>query len=136
MASRFPRRKLLLVEDDNSLRSSLKEFLLRAGYSVQAVKNAHEALAIVSCFRPQVLVCNARLSTISGADLALELLKCMPSCKIVLLLANSSGDVVSRADIKPRHFHVVEGQLPPSELLSKLDQACSPDSFVGPAAAS
>lgn len=129
-------RKLLLVEDDNSLRSSLKDVLLRAGYSVQAVKNAHEALAIVSCFRPQVLVCNAHLSTISGADLALELLKCMPTCKIVLLLANSSGDVVSRPDIKPRHFHVVEAKVPANELLSRLDQACWSDSFVGPAAAS
>jgi CheY-like chemotaxis protein len=63
------RLKILLVEDDDDLRSLYCYMLAVAGYKVSAVRNGLEALAEIHVNRPDVVVTDIVMPVLSGLDL-------------------------------------------------------------------
>jgi DNA-binding NtrC family response regulator len=80
---------VLLVEDDESIRSSLADLLIDAGLRVTSVASAREALAVEGLEKPSVLLADVRLGPgMNGFTLVTEARQRWPGIRCVLM----SGD--------------------------------------------
>jgi DNA-binding NtrC family response regulator len=79
-------KKILMVEDDISIRETSKIALTRNGYTVIAVKDAHEALDVFNREKGDfdILFSDVLLPDNNGIDLANELSLKNPDLKILL----------------------------------------------------
>jgi len=79
-------KKILIVEDERNIRETSKIALKRSGYSVTAVKDAHEAKDAFNKKRGKfdILFSDVLLPDNNGIDLAEELSTKNPDLKILL----------------------------------------------------
>lgn len=98
---------ILLVEDEDMLRSLLKDLLLHKGFNVMEAANASEALAHRDAgFKPDLLITDVAMPGMNGEALAEEMRDRQPDLKVIFMsgyagtsasaIQNSltSGDVV------------------------------------------
>jgi PAS domain S-box-containing protein len=81
-------KSLLLVEDDRLVRSTLRLFLQRKGYLVQAAERADQALELAAGSSFDVLVTDMVLPDASGSDLAARIRAATPHMKVVFMSAH------------------------------------------------
>ena len=81
-------KSLLLVEDDRLVRSSLRLFLQRKGYVVQAAERADQALELAGSSLFDVLITDMVLPDATGSDLAAKIRGAIPSVKVVFISAH------------------------------------------------
>jgi two-component system, cell cycle sensor histidine kinase and response regulator CckA len=79
--------RLLVVEDEPAVREMTTALLVRAGYSVVAVADGPEALALLPTLEPpiDVLITDVVMPGMSGLELAEQMLQLMPDLGVVLL---------------------------------------------------
>lgn len=82
---------ILIVDDDNSIRTSLKLLLKRNGYEVTAAASPAEAMASVRASRPDLVVMDMNFSRATSGDEGLTLLKQIkvfhPDVPVILITA-------------------------------------------------
>jgi len=89
--ARDQRPTLLLVEDDDEIRSSLEDVLSELGYRVHAEPSAEAALPMIHQFRPDAVVADVRMPGLSGIEFCQRLTGDGPHVPVVLMTA--FGDV-------------------------------------------
>jgi K+-sensing histidine kinase KdpD/CheY-like chemotaxis protein/ligand-binding sensor domain-containing protein len=62
--------KILIVDDDDSIRSLLQQELGDAGYSIEEARNGKEALAAVRRHRPDLIILDIMMPEMNGFDVA------------------------------------------------------------------
>jgi signal transduction histidine kinase/DNA-binding response OmpR family regulator len=62
--------KILIVDDDDSIRSLLQQELGDAGYSIEEARNGKEALAAVRQQRPDLIILDIMMPEMNGFDVA------------------------------------------------------------------
>jgi DNA-binding response OmpR family regulator len=62
------RKRVLLVDDDQVLTTSLGSFLEHAGYQVAAACNGHDALAQIESFRPHIILLDIQMPFMNGRE--------------------------------------------------------------------
>ena len=62
--------KILIVDDDDSIRSLLQQELGDAGYSIQEARNGKEALAAVRKQKPDLIILDIMMPEMNGFDVA------------------------------------------------------------------
>ena len=89
---------VLLVDDDQDIRSSYGRLLERAGYSVVTAENGLEALAVIQREHPAVIVCDIRMAFLEGRLFYRELVESDPDlADRVLFITGAGGTVDIRA---------------------------------------
>ncbi len=68
-------KTILIVDDEQAIREMVDFALTRAGYHVVGAENAGNALALLTQFRPDLILLDWMLPDISGVDLARRLKK-------------------------------------------------------------
>ena len=86
---------ILLVDDDEQLRSMLKIVLTRAGHEVQEACNGNEALKIQSNHPPDLMITDIVMPDREGLDTIREVLRNNATIKII---AMSGGGRISSQD--------------------------------------
>lgn len=88
-----PRGRILLVEDEDSIRSLILKSLERDGFAVTEAGNAADALAACrfESQRPDLLITDIRMPGLQGRALAAAILAEYPGIK-VLYISGSTGD--------------------------------------------
>jgi DNA-binding response OmpR family regulator len=81
--SRKPRKKVLLVDDDASLRRMLSAVLEAAGYEVVQASNGKEALNRPDTLEAAIILTEIVMPEVEGLQLIQELLKVKPCLKII-----------------------------------------------------
>lgn len=89
-------RKVLLVDDERLVLSTLGKGLEQAGYAVQACASVEEARRVMALARPDIAVLDIRMPGISGLDLASELNR-ERGIPFIFLTAYSETDMVRQA---------------------------------------
>lgn len=79
--------RILIVDDDPSMRTALMETVKRLGYSVQGAADGNEALERLVRFRPWLVLTDLRMPRLSGLDLIKEMKARAPQVTIVLMTA-------------------------------------------------
>jgi len=82
--------RILLVDDDPGLLRLLSIRLRAEGYEVEAVKSAHDALAVVSRFSPDLVITDLRMDKMDGIGLLKELQTRSPGLRVIIITAHGT----------------------------------------------
>jgi DNA-binding NtrC family response regulator len=78
---------ILLIDDDEQLRSMLRRALLRTGYQVMEAGNGRQALNLLAEASVQAVVTDIIMPDMEGIELILELRRSRPELPIVAMSA-------------------------------------------------
>ncbi len=89
--------KLLLVEDDASVRTTLSTFLELEGYDVKAASSTGEALTLLSATSFPVVVSDVYIDSRTGLDVLNAARSQDPECQVILMSARGTMETVMAA---------------------------------------
>lgn len=105
--------KVLLVEDDKSLREIYGVRLLAEGYDIVSAGDGEEALAMAIKERPELIVSDVMMPKISGFDM-LDILRSTTetkNIKVIMMTALSSEDQRARGQALGADRYLVKSQV-------------------------
>ena len=105
--------KILLVEDDKSLREIYGVRLLAEGYDIVSAGDGEEALAMAIKERPQLILSDVMMPKISGFDM-LDILRSTTETKdikVIMMTALSSEDQRQRGESLGANRYLVKSQV-------------------------
>ncbi len=105
--------KIMLVEDDNSLREIYTIRLTAEGYAIVSAGDGEEALAVAVKERPDLIISDVMMPKISGFDM-LDILKSTPETKdikTIMMTALSSEDQRERGENLGADRYLVKSQV-------------------------
>ncbi|MDO4759439.1 MAG: response regulator [Candidatus Saccharibacteria bacterium] len=105
--------KILLVEDDQSLREIYSIRLTAEGYEIVTAGDGEEALALAVRERPDLILSDVMMPKISGFDM-LDILRSTPETKdikVVMMTALSSDDQRQRGENLGADRYLVKSQV-------------------------
>ena len=105
--------KVMLVEDDDSLREIYSIRLTAEGYTIVTAKDGEEALAVAVRERPDLIVSDVMMPKISGFDM-LDILRSTPetqNIKVIMMTALSSEDQRVRGESLGADRYLVKSQV-------------------------
>jgi CheY-like chemotaxis protein len=105
--------KIMLVEDDNSLREIYEARLVAEGYTVVSAKDGEEALAVALKERPDLIIADVMMPKVSGFDM-LDILRSTPetkNTKIIMMTALSQAEDRARAEKLGADRYLVKSQV-------------------------
>jgi len=82
--------RVLMVDSDPIVADAATKLLEARGYKARAAYSAEHAILVAGDLQPHVLLSDAVLPGMDGADLAAWFREHMPSCKVVLISFNPS----------------------------------------------
>ncbi|MDQ7783426.1 MAG: sigma-54 dependent transcriptional regulator [Desulfomonilaceae bacterium] len=81
-------RKVLVIDDEPSIRESLEMFLTEKGLSVAAAATGKEGLALWRSYEPKVIILDIRLPDSSGLDILREITSRDTDVKVIMITAH------------------------------------------------
>jgi CheY-like chemotaxis protein len=105
--------KILLVEDDKSLREIYGVRLLAEGYQIASAGDGEEALAMAVKEHPDLIISDVMMPKISGFDM-LDILRSTPETKevkVIMMTALSSEDQRARGESLGANRYLVKSQV-------------------------
>jgi two-component system response regulator AtoC len=91
------RPRLLLVEDDSTVRRSIAETLSEEGFDVREADGAPAALKLLAEFDPEIVLSDVRMPGMDGIELLRLLRERAPAVDVVLMTAYDDMATVARA---------------------------------------
>jgi two-component system response regulator GlrR len=82
--------RILLVDDDPGLLRLLSIRLRAEEYDVEAVESAHNALAVLHRFRPDLVITDLKMDKMDGIGLLKELQSKSPGLRVVIITAHGT----------------------------------------------
>ena len=122
--------RLLVVEDDNSVRTTLVTFLELEGYSVHAVTSTGQALAALQREPYSIVVSDIYLDDRTGLDVLQAAKSANPNCAVILMTGRGSMETVMRATQSGAFDYLAK----PFELDRLLDTIKRAESSMNPPA--
>ncbi len=93
--SRTPSQRILVVDDESSVRSTVSLLLTSEGYEVSTAENGFDALLQLRNFRPALIVSDLNMPQMSGFEFLSVIRRRFPEILVVAMSgAYSSGDAV------------------------------------------
>lgn len=105
--------KILLVEDDKSLREIYGVRLLAEGYDIVSASDGEEAIVAAKKELPDLIVSDVMMPRVSGFDM-LDILKSSPETKdikVIIMTALSSDDQRARGEALGADLFLVKSQV-------------------------
>ena len=114
--------KILLVDDDPGLLRLLSIRLRAEGFDVEAVESAHDALAVLNRFTPDLVITDLRMDKMDGIGLLKELQTRSPGLRVVIITAHGT---IPDAVTATQHgaFGFLTKPIDKDELMSLVDRA-------------
>jgi DNA-binding response OmpR family regulator len=116
--------KLMLVEDDNSLREIYQARLAAEGYDTVTAKDGEEALALVGKEKPDLIILDVMMPKISGFD-TLDILKSTPATKdtkVIMMSALSQAEDKARAEKLGANKYLVKSQVTLEDIVKTVKE--------------
>ncbi|WP_415238097.1 response regulator [Seleniivibrio woodruffii] len=79
--------KILIVDDDDELRSNIDEILVTAGFQTRQASGASEAMKMIQADCPDLIIVDYMMPEINGMELISSVKKSHPSVKIIMITA-------------------------------------------------
>lgn len=129
--------KIMLVEDDKSLREIYGVRLLAEGYDIVSAGDGEEALAMAIKDRPDLIVSDVMMPKISGFDM-LDILRSTTETKdikVIMMTALSSDEQRQRGEQLGADMYLVKSQVGIEDVVKAVHQvlADKPGSSPAPA---
>ena len=114
--------KLLVVDDETSIREFLEILFLRAGHQVRLAKDAVDAIAVLKAHPIDLVLTDLRLPRGSGMDVLTFVTKEMPSTQVVIMTAFATTETAIEA-MKAGAYDYIIKPFKVDELTVLLDRA-------------
>jgi two-component system response regulator (stage 0 sporulation protein F) len=85
--------RILIVDDESSVREVLSEYFEEQGYAVEAAVDGEEALAIVRQRRPDLVLLDVRMPGLDGVETLRRIRKVASSLAVIMVTANEDVDL-------------------------------------------
>jgi CheY-like chemotaxis protein len=127
-ASDDPLFRILVIEDDEDARITLRRLLEIRGYSVEEAADGARGLAMIRASRPDVAVIDIGLPSLDGYTLARDLRAERDGDRIFLIALTGYGEVEDRREAVEAGFdaHLVK-PVKVEQLYAALAKACRRD---------
>lgn len=115
-------KKILLVEDDDSLATVYTTRLKAEGFETQRVPNGEDALAATLEYKPDLILLDVMMPKVSGFDV-LDILRNTPetaNLKIVMLTALSQDSDKARAESLGVDDYLVKSQVVIADVVERI----------------
>lgn len=115
-------KKILLVEDDNSLAQVYRARLEMEGFIVEHVENGELALSKVVEMKPDLIILDAMMPKINGFDV-LDILRNTPetvNVRVIMLTALSQPKDKQRAEDLGADDYLVKSQVVISDVVDRI----------------
>lgn len=117
-----PKKKILLVEDDQALAAVYKSRLELEGFETMDVNNGEKALSAAVQFKPDLVLLDAMMPKISGFDV-LDILRNTPATanvRVIMLTALSQPKDKERAESLGADDYLVKSQVVISDVMDRI----------------
>lgn len=116
--------KIMVVEDDNSLREIYSIRLTAEGYEVASAADGEEALAVAVREKPDLILADVMMPKISGFDM-LDILRQTPETKnirVIMMTALSSEDQRARGESLGADRYLVKSQVGIEDVINTIHE--------------
>ncbi len=121
-ANAAPPKKILLVEDDDSLAAVYQTRLEAEGFAIKRVPNGEDALASAQAYRPDLILLDVMMPKVSGFDV-LDILRNTPetaNIKVIMLTALSQESDKERARSLGVDDYLVKSQVVIADVVERI----------------
>jgi DNA-binding NtrC family response regulator len=116
------KRSILVVDDERSVRTSLREWFLEDGFRVETAEDGHEALRVMGSGAFDVFIVDLKMPGMDGITLQKRILEADPHATVILLTAYASVETAVEA-LKLGAFDYVTKPVDPDELSNLVRNA-------------
>lgn len=114
--------KILVVDDEASIRETLEMFLAEKGHEVFKARTGQEGMDLMSRHAPDVVILDIRLPDISGLDVLSKIQKENGPCKVIMITAFHDMETTIQA-MKRGAYDYVHKPLDAEEMERTLNRA-------------
>lgn len=115
------RGRILIVDDEEVIATTLQEFLESEGFEVGVAGDATTALALVERFEPDLALCDVQLPGLDGLELLDRLLQVRPETLVLMITAYATVENAVAAFRRGAHDYLMKPVIF-DELLAKIDR--------------
>ncbi len=90
-------KKILIVDDDQAVRTTLTDFLNLKGYTTKSTGKGKQALKIMETFTPNLVLLDYMMPLFSGLEIFPKMRKLFPSIKVIIITGRGSEEIAVRA---------------------------------------
>ncbi len=91
------KKRIQIIEDDEEMRSLLKDFLREEGYEAEAVSNGSETLRKLDKTLYDLIITDIRMPGLTGLDILPALREMQPQASIIVITAFGSEETQQKA---------------------------------------
>lgn len=114
--------KILIVDDEDMMRTALEQWLRLSGFDTAIASNAGEALAMVNTAHPHVILTDVRMPGLSGLDLLRAISE--RGLPVEVILITGHGDVPMAVEaMRAGAFDFLQKPYVPEQLVNSLTRA-------------
>ena len=115
------RTHIFVVDDENAIASVFARILRLQGFHATHFNQPLKALEAARLEAPDVLISDVVMPGMSGIDLAAQIWKTYPECKVLLCSGQaSSGELIDSARAAGYSLNVLQKPVSPSLMLGKI----------------
>jgi two-component system response regulator AtoC len=114
--------RILIVDDDASLRESLELVLSAEGYETACVADADAALRQIESAPPELVLCDLRMPGMDGLELLPQLVRRLPEATVILMSAYGTSELAIEAMQRGAYDYLAK-PFAPAEVLLALRKA-------------
>jgi DNA-binding response OmpR family regulator len=118
------RPQVIVVDDESNIADTLTAILSRSGYEAIAAYDADGALEVALLNPPEILITDVMLPGTNGIDLAIQMRRIFPDCKIFLFSGQvATTDLLAAANREGHQFDLLSKPVHPLDLLARLAES-------------
>jgi CheY-like chemotaxis protein len=126
MAMPDKKHKILVVDDEQTIASTLATILESQDYKTASAFSGEEAVQLASLFQPDCVVSDVMMGAMNGIEAAIVILGSLPQCKVLFVSGNAPClELLGDATAKGFDFDVLQKPVPVPELLARIAQLLS-----------
>lgn len=89
--------RIIIIDDDEEMRSMLKDFLEEEGFETDSASNSIDALRVLSKGHFDLIITDIRMPGLTGLDILPRIRRLNPETPIIVMTAYGSDDVRRRS---------------------------------------
>ena len=117
------RPMVLVVDDECSIADTLAEILKRSGYQAKTAYDGPSALEVALLTPPDVLITDVVLPGMNGIELAIDMRRIFPDCKVILFSGNAAtSSMLASATGAGHNFTLLNKPVHPKTMLAHVSE--------------
>ena len=114
--------KILVIDDEKSIRNSMKDILSFEGHEVSVAENGMEGLVAVKTEKPEVVFCDIKMPKMEGIEVLERIKEIAPTISVIMISGHGTIDTAIEA-IKKGAYDFIEKPLDLNRILITIKNA-------------